>query len=784
MASSEPFTTATPSWRQSLLVCLALLAAVLAVYGRTCGRDFTFVNVDDDEYVTDNPHVQEGITLGSLKWALTALHAYNWHPLTWMSLQLDYQLYGLSSAGFHFTNVLLHAANTVLLFWLLQRMTGAVWCSAAVAAFFGVHPAHVESVAWVTERKDVLSTLFWLLTMAAYAWYAERPGWGRYLLVLLALALGLMAKPMLVTLPAVLLLLDVWPLRRWPHDKAVPTRYAPASFGRLLLEKLPLVLIVAAMIPLTLQAQQGAIRTLDQLPLSLRVSNALVSYVKYLGLMLWPSGLAIYYPHPFRAFPLWQPVLAALLIVVLTAAVCWNWRRRPYLAVGWFWYMGTMVPVIGLVQVGTHELADRYTYVPSIGWSLFVVWGIAEFAARRHVPRPALVALAGGALAVCLALTWRQVGYWKNSETLWTRDLAVARECAIAQDNLGIALMYQKDRLREARDHLRRALQLGGNTPWTHGNLARVEEQLGELNEAAKHYQLAMQTEFEAEKVEQTREKSLFGLGRVRERQGRFREAQEHFAAVLAINPSYAGARVGLAGALEEQGQFAEAQRHYEEALRLEPNSPELFNHLGRVLQRQQQLDESLAYFDRALQLHPDSADTWNNKGVALEQLGRLEEARQCYRRSVELNPEQLLFHCNLAHALEESGHHEEASAEYAAAFRLYPSWPQAALQEAWNLATRPEARQRNGRQALRIAKQACQATNFALPQGLDVLAAAYAERGQFADAAKWQRQALKLLPDDLPAEVRKGVEERLHLYESRKPFRQPSAPREPPSGR
>lgn len=779
MASSKPLSPSAPLRRQLVLINLALLAAVLIVYNRSCGRGFTFINADDDEYITANPHIQHGITRAGLKWAMTSLHAYNWHPLTWMSLQLDYHLYGLSSAGFHFTNVVLHALNTVLLFALLRRLTGAVWCSAAVAAFFGIHPAHVESVAWVTERKDVLSTLFWLLTMAAYAWYAARPSLGRYLLTVLALILGLMAKPMLVTLPAVLLLLDVWPLRRWPHEAAASSPFAPASGRRLLWEKLPLFLIVAATIPLTLLAQRGAIRTLDQIPVSLRLANSLVAYVKYLGLMFWPRGLAIYYPHPWKALPLWQPILAALLLAGVTVAVCLKWRRRPYLAVGWFWYLGTMLPVIGLIQVGTHELADRYTYVPSIGLSILVIWGIADLAAWRRVPRRLLAAVTAAALAGCLILTWRQVGYWKDSETVWRRDLAVARDNALAHDSLAVALLPQKDRLREAREHLQWALRLENRAPWTHGNLAAVEEHFGELDEAAKHYHLAMQLEFDAAKAAETKEKCLLGLGRVRERQGRYPEAQNCYDEVLALNPSNTAARIGLGGALEEQGRYAEAQRHYEKAQSQEPNSPIVYNHLGRVLQRQHQLEKALAYFDRALQLQPDSADAWNNKGIALEQLGRLEEARKCFQRAVDRNPEQLLFHCNLAYACYESGHPEQASAAYAAAFRLFPTWPRAALSEAWKLATSPEPRQRNGRQALRIAKQACQASHFAEPVSLNVLAAAYAELGQFKEAADWQRKALNLLADESAAESRSRFQERLHLYEKHKPYRQ--TPKESP---
>jgi hypothetical protein len=356
---SGPFNPSPASHRQRLVIGLLLLAAVLAGYGRSTGRDFAFINADDDDYVPANSNVQQGLTLDSVRWALTSFDAYNWHPLTWLSLELDYQLYGLSAPGFHVTNVLLHAANTLVLFLLLQWLTGAVWCSAVATAFFGVHPAHVESVAWVTERKDVLSTLLWLLTMAAYAWYAARPGYGRYLLVLLGRGLGLLAKPMVVTLPAVLLLLDVWPLRRWPQDREALSSFAPASWRRLLLEKVPLFLLVAATVPLTLRAQHGAIRTLDQLPFSFRIANSLIAYVKYIGLLLWPGGLAIYCPHPFKAPASWQPAVAAVLLAGVTAAVCWNWRSRPYLAVGWLWYLGILVRLDASRPWASLELGDQ-----------------------------------------------------------------------------------------------------------------------------------------------------------------------------------------------------------------------------------------------------------------------------------------------------------------------------------------------------------------------------------------------------------------------------------------
>jgi hypothetical protein len=423
-------------YRTEIAVGVALVALALGAMGHACCNGF--VNFDDTDYVTRNPEVRAGLSAAGVAWAFTTTRASNWHPLTWLSLQLDASQYGGDAAwGFHLTNLLLHAASTVLLFATLRRMTGAVWRPAAVAALFAVHPAHVESVAWVAERKDVLSGLFWMLTLLAYAWYAERPGWRRYLLVAAPFALGLLAKPMLVTLPFVLLLLDYWPLRRWksqiPNPKSqgnpkpeIPNpKHRPFWSLRLgisdflgiwdlrfgILEKLPLFALSAAACAVTVYAQRkgGAVNTLEQLPLGERLVNAVVAYAGYLGEMVWPARLAPFYPHPHGHVLLEQAVRAGLALVVVTALVVW--ARRRYLVVGWLWFLGTLVPVIGLVQVGSQAMADRYTYLPYVGLFMAVVWGAADLATRTPTRLRSIAAVAALLLGVWIPLgLWRAAG--------------------------------------------------------------------------------------------------------------------------------------------------------------------------------------------------------------------------------------------------------------------------------------------------------------------------------------------------------------------------------------
>jgi tetratricopeptide (TPR) repeat protein len=471
--------------RTTALVCLALVLLTTAAFGRSLNNGF--VNYDDPEYVTSNPGVKGGLSAAGLRWAFTASDVLNWHPLTWISLQLDYQLYRLRPWGYHLTSVLLHAGSSVLLFLALRRMTGAVWRSAAVAALFALHPLHVESVAWVAERKDVLSTFFGMLALWAYADYARRPGVGRYLLVFAALALGLLAKPMLVTWPCLLLLLDYWPLGRLRRGGPVPLRLVLA-------EKLPLFALaaVSCAVALFAQGRGGAIESLQEVPLGVRCANALVSYVAYLGMALWPAHLAPFYPHPGGALPWWQPAAAAVLLAGITALAAATAWRRPYLLVGWLWYVGTLVPVIGLVQVGDQTRADRYTYVPLVGLFLAAAWGLADLAAHRPALRWPVIAAAVLGLAACFVCTVRQVGYWHDSQALWAHALRVTADNYVAENNLGLALL-QDGRPEEAEGHFRAAVRFKATYARGYANLGLALDEQGKLAEAAACYSRALE---------------------------------------------------------------------------------------------------------------------------------------------------------------------------------------------------------------------------------------------------------------------------------------------------
>ena len=392
--------------RRDVLVCLFLIITTFAVYWQVHNHDF--INLDDDLYITENDQVQKGLSRESVVWAFTTTHAANWHPLTWLSHMVDFQLYGLNPKGHHLTNVFFHLLNTLLLFFVLQRMTGALWRSGFVAALFALHPLHVESVAWVAERKDVLSTLFWLLTIWAYTWYVERPRRTRYLLTLLTFTLGLMAKPMLVTLPFVLLLLDYWPLGRFqvgqldtalsaPGQASLSTRSVWSQTLRLIWEKAPFFALAAASSIVTFLVQKGggAVRPWERFPITIRIANGLVSYVKYMGKMIWPSDLAVFYPHPGASLPIWQAVAAGLLLLSISIAAIRLAKNHPYLAVGWLWYLGTLVPIIGFVQVGGQALADRYTYVSLIGLFIIIAWGVSDIVAKWRYQRVVFIIAAG-----------------------------------------------------------------------------------------------------------------------------------------------------------------------------------------------------------------------------------------------------------------------------------------------------------------------------------------------------------------------------------------------------
>jgi tetratricopeptide (TPR) repeat protein len=602
-----------------LAISVALAALTLLVYGRT--GTFPFVAYDDGAYVFENQQVQGGLSAAGVRWAFTTFACANWHPLTWLSLQLDWQLFGGQPAGFHLTNVVLHTANTLLLFGVLTRLTGAVWRSAVVAALFALHPLHVESVAWVSERKDVLSTLFWMLTLAAYVSYVRRPGVCRYLLVLLALGLGLLAKPMLVTLPFVLLLLDYWPLRRWPD----------CSLRHLLLEKAPLFVLVLASCVVTYLAQlRGqAVAPLEAFPLAARLENALLAYTGYLGKMLWPTHLAVYYPHPRQDVSGARALGAGLFLVVITVLVLGPGRRRPYLAVGWLWYLGTLVPVIGLVQVGGQAMADRYTYVPLIGLFLLLVWGVADLAEAYRVPHRSLAGAAALVLSACVVLTWVQVGHWKSTLRLWEHTVAVTENNFMAHVTLGTHY-YQQGMLSDARREFKKALALDPGVAEPHANLAKVYGDLGLGQQAVAEYRQA-----------------------------------------VALDPQNPVFHNNLGSLLRDLGRPEEALAESRRAIALDPTYVAPHNNLGIVFAELGRHEEALAEFRRAIVLDPTYAQLHNNLGIVLADLGRLEEAQASLRRAIALDQAYAAPHTNLGRVLQEEGRLEEALAEYQRALEL-----------------------------------------------------------------------------------------------------------------
>jgi protein O-mannosyl-transferase len=514
-------------------MCVCLFVVTWAVFGQTLWYDF--VNYDDPSYVYQNTKITSGINLANVAWAFTHIHSENWHPLTTITHMLDCQLHGLNAGWHHFTNVLLHAIAVVLLFVALQQMTGALWRSAFVSAVFAVHPLHVESVAWIAERKDVLSAFFFMLTLVAYLYYTRSPSVGRYLTVALAVVLGLMSKPMLVTLPFVLLLLDYWPLGRFEARRSNTRR----QVLQLVLEKIPLIALSAVSSMVTFLAQRGAIGWTEQLPVSARISNALIAYVVYIGQMFWPTGLAVFYPHPENRLPVWDISLAVIVLVGITAAAFVFRKKAPYFVTGWLWYLGMLVPVIGLVQVGWQGHADRYTYLPQIGLYIAVTWAVADLTRSWRFQR---MALGAAALVVVGVLSWRgwlQTSYWRDSETLFTHALAVTTNNDVALNNLGI-IFLDKGQLDDAISKLQAAIDLRPENAPAHDNLAKALLKKGQVTEAMVHYRKFLEIEPGNVEARNT-------LGTALIQQGKVREAIDQWQEALAIQPENGNASSNLA---------------------------------------------------------------------------------------------------------------------------------------------------------------------------------------------------------------------------------------------
>jgi Tfp pilus assembly protein PilF len=624
-----------------LLPVLFLIVTTLVIYWPLGNHEF--INLDDDVYVYDNPQVKAGLTLKGVTWAFTSLTASNWHPLTWLSHMLDCQLYGLNPGAHHVTSLLFHIANTLLLFWVLKRMTGRLWASSFVAALFALHPLHVESVAWVSERKDVLSTFFWMLTLWAYLRYVEQRVITRYLLTILFFAVGLLSKPMLVTLPFVLLLLDYWPLGRFSFGQgAVHSPNAQPSSGRnqgsvplrfLVLEKVPFFVLsaISSLLTFFVQRSGGAVGSLERLPMETRSANAIVSYAHYIEKLVWPRNLAILYPYP-DMIAVGQVALAGILLFGISVFV-FRWaRKRPYLPVGWLWYLGTLVPVIGLVQVGTQAMADRYTYVPLIGLFIMIAWWIPDMLARWRYRKTSLAISAVLLLSIFMVVTNLQIQKWHDNIRLFTHTLKVTNRNALIHYNLGIALSAQK-KDREAMAHYKEALWIDPNCVEAYNNLGLTLVRQGENEEAMAHYT-------EALRIDPKHAKTHNNLGILLARQGKIEEADAHFTQALRTKPDFAEAHYNLGTLLARQGRIEEAGAHFAQALRIKPDYAEAYNNLGNVLAKQGKIEEAAAHYTKALRIKPDLAEAHFSLGMAYLMIGNRGSALKEYEILKRISPE------------------------------------------------------------------------------------------------------------------------------------------------
>jgi protein O-mannosyl-transferase len=585
-----------------VFICLLLAAATLAVFWPVTGCDF--VNYDDPDYFFSNVHVRAGLTWNGVAWAFRTVHASNWHPLTWLSLMLDAELFGKGPAGPHFTNLLFHAANTVLLFLLLRKLTAAVWRSAFVAALFALHPLHVESVAWISERKDVLSAFFALLALLSYARFVEESKVQSpkskvfYVLALFAFACGLMAKPMLVTLPFVMLLLDWWPLQRISNPG-----FQIANLRRLLLEKIPFFVlsVISCVVTFIVQKKSGAVATLTGFSMPSRIENTFVSYARYLGKALWPDPLAVPYPIPDH-WKLSLIIYSVALMAGLSAIAILFARKFPFAFTGWFWFVGTLVPVVGVVQVGNQSMADRYTYLPLIGLFIIVAWGAGEWRANWRVPRPVFVFFAATILVACAARSRIQTTYWQNSETLFTHALAVTEDNYVACNNLG-TWFSNHGQVAAAMDCYRQSLQIKADNPDVLYDLGNAFSKIGEWDAAIDNYRRALEVTPDQADI-------LDNLGFALAAKKQFPEAVANFEAALKLDPDFPDAHNNLATVLFMEHRFDEAAQHYREAIRLTPDNPQIYANLGDTLVRQGNIPEAVQNYQTALRLKPDDAKT------------------------------------------------------------------------------------------------------------------------------------------------------------------------------
>ena len=610
-------------------ICILLVIATFIAYMQVLKYGF-ITSFDDTEYLTSNWNIKAGLTKESIVWAFSTSYAANWHPLTWLSHMLDYELYGMEPFGHHLTSLIFHITNTLLLFGVPLKMTGALWRSGLVAILFALHPLNVESVAWVSERKNVLSTFFLLLTLWAYVKYVDKKNAGNYLLVVLFLALGLMSKPMLVTLPFVLLLLDFWPLKRFSEVR--PTR--------LILEKVPLFVLLIGSCVATFIAQRsgGAMRSSEFSSLYFRIANALVSYFEYLRNMLWPSGLSVFYPHPGNALPIWKPLACTIVLVVVTIWVVKGIRRAPYLAVGWFWYLGTLVPVIGIVQVGEQAMADRYTYVPLIGIFIAIAWSLPEQIKTRK--EKLLPILSGIVISLLIALTWIQVSHWKNSITLFKHAINVTDT-----KYLGVATI--------------------------HAFLGDAYHREGELGIAISEFKKSLD-------LDPSHLYSLNNLAATLAEQGNLKEGLGYAQKLSRLQPDYTPGLITMGNILEETGKLDQAQIYYEQVLERDSDSFENYLNLANILYSKGNLKGAIPHYKKVVTLNPNLLEAHYNLGNIFGQLGQPIDAKKEFEQAIRCDKKNPLPHYGLGLIELQGGNYLKAIEAFEQALSLNPKLEQA----------------------------------------------------------------------------------------------------------
>lgn len=724
-----------------------------------------FISIDDHEYIYENPHVTSGVTAKGVAWALTTGHASNWHPVTWISHMVDCNLFGVHPGGHHLVNLVFHAVNTVLLFLLLRQMTGSLWRSAFVAALFGWHPMHVESVAWASERKDVLCAFFWFLATMAYVRFVRGKQRKFYYVALVLFGLGLMSKPMLVTFPFVLLLLDLWPLRRVDLE-GLRKGEGLEGILRLVREKIPFLALAFVSSAVTYLVQQRAMSSLQSVSVLMRIENAAMSYARYLLKLFWPVDLAAIYPYP-KTWP-WLWIMGAMLLLVgISVLAGRSIKTRPYILVGWLWFLGTLVPTIGLVQVGSQSMADRYTYIPAIGIFVAVAWGVRGWAGERFAKlRGPLMAVGVGVLVGCAALTHAQLRTWHSSEELFRHAIKVTRDNYIALDALGSALYGVGGHDEEAQKLFEESVRIEPGYPEAQYDLGTVLMRQGKLDEAIVRFRNALN---KSPKFAQAHS----NLGTALLRKGDLAEAEKAFTIALDLQRDDAEAYYNVATAQVAQGRMVEAIANFLTALRLKPDYAAAHGNLGVAFMRTGQPDQGIQHLSDAVRLSPDDAEAHFNFGQALLETGKAALAENELKRALELNPNDPAIRGKLAVSLRRQKKFAEATAAFKRVLSERPDSAEMMNEFAWLLATAEDEKFRDGTEAVRLAERAGELTQRKVVVVLLTLGVAYAEAGRFADAIEVTRSAKEAASQARQSYLAGRAQGLLESFEAKRPIRE-----------